>query len=105
MAEIVVIATAQAKPGHEEEVRAALTGLVEATHEEEGCILYALHRGIENPAQMAIVERWTSQAALDEHFTRPHMAALEQVVELLDAPPSIVAYEAVPEGREEKSRL
>jgi quinol monooxygenase YgiN len=105
MPEIVVIATAQAKPGREDEVLAALSGLVGPTHEEEGCILYALHRGIENPAQMAIVERWKSQEALDEHFTRPHMAALGEVVELLEAPPSIVAYEAVPAGREEKSRL
>jgi len=105
MAEIIVIATAQAKPGREEEVLAALTGLVGPTHEEEGCILYALHRGIENPAQMAIVERWKSQEALNEHFTRPHMAALGDAIELLEAPPSIVAYEAVPEGREEKSRV
>jgi quinol monooxygenase YgiN len=43
MKTITVVATFQAKPGEENELRAALIGLVGPTRKEAGCISYDLH--------------------------------------------------------------
>jgi len=106
MPEVVVVATMTAKPGREADLDAALRGLVEPTHEEDGCIRYALHRALDDPARMIIVERWRSREDLDEHFTRPHMQAVgEQASDLLAEPPQITFLEAVATGDGAKGTL
>ena len=47
MSEIVVVGSFKAKPGKEEEAVEAMLALVQPTHDEEGCILYAFNRGAE----------------------------------------------------------
>lgn len=47
--EIVVVGSFTAKPGKEAEAEAAFRALIEPTHGEDGCILYALHRGTDDP--------------------------------------------------------
>ena len=44
MSEVVVVGSFKAQPGKEAEALEAFKALVEPTHGEEGCILYALHR-------------------------------------------------------------
>ena len=106
MAEIVVVGSLKARPGKEEETREALAGLVQPTHEEEGCIVYAMHQGVDDPARFAFVERWASKEALEAHLGTPHIAALlERADELLAEPPDIVVYDAVPGGDASKGRL
>lgn len=48
MSEIVVVGSFTAQPGKEAEAVEAFEALVEPTHREEGCILYALHQGIDD---------------------------------------------------------
>ena len=106
MSEVVVVGSFTARPGKEEEGAQALQALVEPTHGEEGCILYALHRGVDDPARLAFVERWSSREELDAHLASPHVAALlGRVEELFGESGDIVVYEALPGGQASKGAL
>lgn len=106
MSEIVVVGSLKAAPGKEDAVRDALATLLEPTHAEDGCLLYALHQGAADKTRFAFVERWTSQAHLDAHLATPHIAALlEQAPDLLAEAPDIVVYDAVPGGDAAKGAL
>ena len=83
MSEVVVVGSFKAEPGKEVEALEAFQALVEPTHGEEGCILYALHQGTDDPRNLAFIERWASRESLDAHLKSPHVAAaLERVEEL-----------------------
>lgn len=106
MSEVVVVGLLRAKPGHEDEVAEALREVAGQTHEEQGCLLYAVHRGREDPSQFALVERWISREALDEHFTKPYVQALgERAGEALAEPPQVHFLEALPGGDPAKGRI
>jgi quinol monooxygenase YgiN len=106
MSEIVVVGSFTAKPGKEREAEEAFLALVEPTHGEEGCILYALHRGVDNPERLAFVERWSSRAALDAHLGSPHVqGALSRLPELFDGGGDIVIYEALATGHADKGSI
>jgi len=51
MPEVVVVASFTAKDGREEEAERLLRGAIEPTHAESGCLLYALHRGTQDPRE------------------------------------------------------
>ena len=106
MSEIVVVGSLKARPDQVDEARQVLAGLVEPTHAEAGCILYAMHQGVDDPTRFAFVERWSSKDLLQAHLGSPHIASLlERADELLAEPPDIVVYDAVPGGDERKGRL
>ncbi len=106
MSEVVVVALLRAKPGHEDGVATGLGEAAEQTHAEEGCLLYALHRDPEDPTQFALVERWASGEALDEHFTKPYIQALgERAAASLAEPPQVRFLEALPVGDPAKGRI
>ena len=52
MSEVVVLATVSPKPGMESDVEREFCALLEPTHAEEGCELYALHRVDQRPGQL-----------------------------------------------------
>jgi quinol monooxygenase YgiN len=96
MKTLTVIATFQARPGKETELRAALTGLLAPTRQEAGCINYDLHTGTDDPAKFMFHENWTSKAHLDAHLQSPHIKALlPRVDELCTAPPQITLWEKI----------
>ena len=106
MSEVVVVGSFKAQPGKEAEALEAFKALVEPTHGEEGCILYALHQGNDDPARMAFVERWESRELLDAHLKSAHVAkALERAEELFGDSADIVVYDAVPGGETKKGSL
>jgi quinol monooxygenase YgiN len=106
MSEVVVVATLTAEPGKEEEAERALRAIVEPSHAEAGCLLYALHRGIADPRRFCFVERWASQEDLDAHGGAAHMkAALAQFGELFGQGIDIALYEALPAGDPAKGSL
>ncbi len=76
MPEIVVVGSFTARPGREADAVEAFRGLVGPTHAEEGCILYALHQGADDPRRLAFVERWASREHLDAHLSSPHVQAV-----------------------------
>lgn len=106
MAEVVVVGSFTCEPGKEQEGLAAMEELVAPTHAEDGCILYALHRGADDASRLAFVERWASREALDAHLKSPHVSAvLARVEELFGDSGDIVVYDAVPAGEEAKGSL
>lgn len=93
---ITVVATFQAKPGKEAELRQALIGLVAPTRQEAGCLNYDLHVLPEEPAKFLFHENWTTKAHLDAHLQSPHIKALlPRVPELAVAKPEIKIWERI----------
>ena len=106
MSELVVVGSFTAQPGREAEALAAFEALVQPTHDEAGCILYALHRGTDDPRRLAFVERWASREQLDAHLRSEHVQqALTRVEELFGDSADIVVYEPLPGGEERKGSL
>lgn len=105
MAEVVVLASLNARAGQEDAVLAGLAEAAARTHEEAGCLLYALHRSTDDPTRIVLVERWESREALDEHFTKPYIRALGEQTHLLDGTPDVYFLEPVPAGDVAKGRL
>jgi quinol monooxygenase YgiN len=106
MAEVVVVGSFTAREGKEAEAEEAFRALLEPTHAEDGCILYALHRGAEDPRRLTFIERWASRAALDAHLSTAHIqGALERAEELFGDSGEITVYEALPGGETRKGSL
>ena len=105
MSEVIGVVDVVAAEGKADEVVAAFEACMTATHQEEGCLTYALHRDNANPNHFVHVERWRSQADLDAHFKQPHMAPIAQALELLAEPPQIYFCEPVEVGDASKGLL
>lgn len=76
MSEVVGVVRVRAAEGKADEVLAALTACSEKTQQEEGCLAYALHQDPADPGHLVLIERWRSQADLDQHNTEPWVADL-----------------------------
>jgi quinol monooxygenase YgiN len=106
MPEIVVVGSFTAQDGKETDATEAFKALMAPTHDEDGCIMYALHRGTDDPRRLAFVERWASREALDAHLASPHIQdILSRAPELFADGGDIVVYEAVPGGQTTKGSI
>jgi quinol monooxygenase YgiN len=76
MPEVVGVVHVRAAAGKVDELVAAFATCITKTHEEEGCLAYALHRDATDPDHLVLVERWRSQEDLDKHMTQPYLADL-----------------------------
>jgi quinol monooxygenase YgiN len=61
-----------AKPGQELLLQAELTALVRPTRNEDGCLLYDLHRCDDVPGDFLFYEIWASREAHAAHKQTPH---------------------------------
>ncbi len=82
-----------------------LRGVIAASHAEDGCVKYTLHRATTDPGAFSIVEKWRSQADLDAHFKEPHLEPVADALELLCEPPRILFCEPVEVGDPDKGSL
>ena len=106
MSEVVVVGSFTAQPGKEAEAAEAFEALMAPTHAEEGCILYALHRGAQDPRRLAFVERWSSREALAAHLDSAHVqAVLARAQDLFSDGGDIVIYDPIPGGESSKGSL
>jgi len=103
--QVTVIATVKVKPDDQDRALEILESVIAATHGEEGCVKYTLHRSTNEPGAFSIVEVWRSQEDLEAHFTQPHMAALQEAFEMLTEPPQILFSEPVGVGDPAKGSL
>jgi quinol monooxygenase YgiN len=93
---VIVVATFQAKPGKEAELKKALISLVAPTHKEAGCINYDLHISPEDAGKFLFHESWTTKAHLDAHLANTHIQELlPRVDELCVAMPEIKIWEKI----------
>ncbi|MCY7366183.1 MAG: antibiotic biosynthesis monooxygenase [Frankiaceae bacterium] len=92
MTEVVGVVHVRPAEGKVDQVVAAFAACTEKTHQEEGCLAYALHQDPADPGHLVLVERWRSQADLDQHMTEPWVADLFAVAGtpgMLSAPPEL----------------
>jgi quinol monooxygenase YgiN len=105
MSEVVVVGSFAARDGREAEATEAFRALVDPTHAEDGCILYALHRGHDDPRKLAFIERWESKELLEAHLGSDHVKAILARADDLFASADITVYDALPGGQERKGSL
>ncbi|MBN8550661.1 MAG: antibiotic biosynthesis monooxygenase [Deltaproteobacteria bacterium] len=84
---LTVVATIQARPGKENEVREELLRLVAPTQAEDGCFQYDLHESKSQAGHFLFFENWTSAEALEKHLATAHIARLKSKEEALLAKP------------------
>jgi quinol monooxygenase YgiN len=105
MSEVVVVGAFVARDGKEAEAVEAFKALVEPTHAEAGCILYALHQGNDDPRRLAFIERWESRPLLQDHLESDHVKAVLAVADDLFSTADITVYDALPGGERKKGSL
>jgi quinol monooxygenase YgiN len=96
MKPLTLVATLQARPGKEWDLRAALFRLVAPTRKEPGCLTFDLHQSPDGPGRFLLYENWDGQEALDAHLQSPHIKAfLPHVGELCATFPEVKIWERV----------
>ncbi|MET9297107.1 putative quinol monooxygenase [Streptomyces sp. NPDC003077] len=99
----IVVATIKTQPGQTETVLNVFRAHAPAVHQEDGCLLYAVHSG---PDRVVVVENWADGAALDAHSRGPALAAIAAgVSDLLAEPMDVAVLEPVAMGDPAKSTL
>ena len=94
-----MVATFHARPGRADEVEAELQDAIVRTHEEPGCIRYALHRTLGGGDVVMFIERWESQEALAEHGQKPYITRIgPALADLTTGPVELHFLEPRPAG-------
>ena len=75
---IVIAGTVSFDPAKSDEAFEAARWMMEETQKEEGNIAYIFSSDLREDGVINIFEHWTDQAALDFHFTSPHMAEFQK---------------------------
>ena len=106
MSNVVVVATFKVQEGRVDEAIEALTPVIEQTHDEPGCLSYALHRDVNDPLRLVPAEPWTAQVAPERHFQQPYPEGPGQLAEARPSdPPTLNFCTPVPLGDELKGTL
>jgi quinol monooxygenase YgiN len=106
MSEVIVVVILQAKPGAGPTLQQLMAAGAQATHQEAGCLTYALHTTNDEPDRVVLVERWIDQTALDAHMQQPYLRSLFATLEdVLMAPPMAALCSALPAGDPVKGSL
>lgn len=74
--DIIIIATATAKPGMEAKMEQALMDVADPTREQPGCVEFRLFRSKENPNVIVGLERWSSEAHHAQTLQGDHVQKL-----------------------------
>jgi quinol monooxygenase YgiN len=91
-----VVARVKAKPDTVREVRELLTGLIEPTRVEAGCVSYELLQNTQDPTDFTFVEEWEDDASFQGHFSTDHITrTLPKLQEVAAEPPDIRTYALV----------
>ncbi len=64
--------TFTARAGEVETLKQLLSGLVEPSRHEPGCLRYELYQQADRPEQFIIVESWASADTLEQHKRSDH---------------------------------
>ena len=72
---LIIAGTVRVPPENLERFKPHMQAMLAASRAEDGCITYSYAEDVAEPGLVRIFEAWRDQAALDAHFTTPHMAA------------------------------
>jgi len=101
---VVVTAVFTPNPGAFDQVSDVLTRAVAGVHEEEGCLLYALHA--DPDGRIIMIEKWTSTELLDVHGSSAAVTELNLgVAGLLAEPIEVTRLVPMPAGTTEQGQL
>jgi quinol monooxygenase YgiN len=90
--EIVVLATAKAKPGKEAELERALREVATPTRAQLGCLQFELYRSAQDHALITAFERWSSKEDHERHIQGDHVKTLMTRFDgILAEPPEILS--------------
>ncbi|HEY0871190.1 MAG TPA: putative quinol monooxygenase [Acidothermaceae bacterium] len=96
--DVIVLATARAKPGKESDLEDALRECAGPTREQAGCVQFFLLRAADDKSTIVGYERWVSEADHQRHLKGAHIQRLmARMADILSGPPEIVAYETIDE--------
>ena len=92
-----VLATISVQEGKNEEFETLFKGLAEKVlANEEGTLLYALHRSKSNPQEYVVMEQYRSAADIDAHGKTHYFIAAQQAMgALVTAAPVIQVLDVV----------
>lgn len=77
---IAIVATVIPKAGEEQVVEQALRKVEQEVQGEPGCQQYQLHRDLDKPQQFVLLERWESEAHLQQHSeAAPFLRLMETI--------------------------
>jgi len=100
-----VVAQVRAKPGKEDELRAATLPLVANVRGEPHNLLYFLHEDRETPGRFVFYEIFASRADFEAHNATPHVQAwFAKLPELADGGVDVVRMEILGNDRREASK-
>ncbi|MDR2015259.1 MAG: antibiotic biosynthesis monooxygenase [Azoarcus sp.] len=93
---IKVVAQFFIKSGEVEKALILGKKLVLDTRKENGCVSYELCQSLKDDANIAFIEEWENQAALDAHFQTPHFTDLvPRILALTEQETVITAFKKV----------
>lgn len=88
-----VVAHFTARPETAAAVREVVTGFIEPTRKEAGCVSYVLLHNEADPLDFTFIEQWASGQALDIHLQTPHLTqGVAKLANLLAKPGDIRRY-------------
>lgn len=80
---LIVTGVIEIEPGGLEKARKAAQEMVEATLQEDGCLIYEFSQILGSDTRFRVYEEWQDRTALEAHFEAPHMtvfrAALAEI--------------------------
>ena len=96
--DLIVIASAKAKPGKEADLERALREVAGPTRAQPGCVGFSLFRQKGAASTIVGFERWASSSAHEAHLKGAHVQRLmARMADILAEPPAIVSYELLEE--------
>lgn len=79
--QLTIVAEVLAVPGKEDLLRRELTGLVEPTRAEAGCLRYDLHEDNASPGLFLFYETWETRDLWRAHMEAPHITDFRAATE------------------------
>ena len=93
---IRAVAHIKARPDKVEAMRELLTGLLEPTRKEDGCLSYILTQNTDDPTDFTFIEEWQSAQHMQTHLGSAHIQeALSHLPNVGAADPDIRTYKVV----------
>jgi quinol monooxygenase YgiN len=96
--DLIVIASAKAKPGKEAALEEALREVAVPTRVQKGCVSFSLYHSTDDPTVIIGYERWASEKEHEQHLRGNHVQILmSKMNEILSEPPKILSYKVIDE--------
>ncbi|HVO74805.1 MAG TPA: putative quinol monooxygenase [Ignavibacteriaceae bacterium] len=91
--DLIVIASAKAKPGLEAELEKLLVEVAEPTRRQPGCVSFSVYRSADDNSVIIGFERWASKNYHEKHLQGSHVQTLmSKMGNILSGPPVIQSF-------------